>query len=46
MNWPALYTVIETAKLKGVDPQTWRADTFARIPDCKITKVQDWMPWK
>lgn len=26
-------TPIETAKLNGVDPQTWLADTIARIPD-------------
>ncbi|MEM9241670.1 MAG: transposase domain-containing protein [Pseudomonadota bacterium] len=36
---------IETAKLKGDDPLTWLADTIARIPDDKITKVQDLMPW-
>ena len=40
------YTLIETARFNGVDPETRRADTVARIPDCKITKVQDWMPWK
>ena len=39
------YTVIETAILNGVDPQTWRADTIARIPDDKITKVQNLLPW-
>jgi len=39
------YTLIETAKLNGVDPHTWLADTIARIPDYKITKVQDLMPW-
>ncbi len=26
-------TLIETAKLDGVDPQAWRAETLARIPD-------------
>ncbi|MEM1364046.1 MAG: IS66 family transposase [Pseudomonadota bacterium] len=39
------YTLIETAKLNRVDPQTWLADTIARIPDYKITKVQELMPW-
>lgn len=39
------YTLIETAKLNGVDPQDWLADTLARIPDCKITKVDDLLPW-
>lgn len=40
------YTLIETAKLNGVDPQHWLADTIARIPDYKITKVDDLLPWK
>ena len=39
------FTLIETAKLNGVDPQGWLADTLARIPDCKITKVDDLLPW-
>lgn len=39
------YTLIETAKLNGVDPQTWIADTIARIPDYKITRVDELMPW-
>ena len=40
------YTLIETAKLNGVDPQAWLADTLARIPDYKITRVDDLLPWK
>lgn len=40
------YTLIETAKLNGVDPQTWLADTLARISDYKINRVDDLLPWK
>lgn len=40
------YTLIETAKLNDVDPQAWPADTIARIPDYKITKLDDLLPWK
>ena len=39
------YTLIETAKLNRVDPQAWLADTLARIPDYKITKVDELLPW-
>lgn len=39
------YTLIETAKLNDVDPNAWLADTIARIPDYKITKVDDMLPW-
>ena len=38
------YTLIETAKLNAVDPHAWLADTLARIPDYKITKVDDLLP--
>ena len=40
------YTLIETAKLNAVDPYAWLADTLARIPDYKITKVDDLLPWR
>lgn len=39
------YTLIETAKLNAVDPQAWLADTIARIPEYKITKIDDLLPW-
>jgi hypothetical protein len=39
-------TLIETAKLNAVDPHAWLADTIARIPDDKITKVDDLLPWR
>ena len=39
------YTLTETAKLNGIDPQAWLADTLARIPDHKITRVDELLPW-
>jgi len=39
------YTLIETAKLNGVDPQTWLTDVLARIADHKITRIGELMPW-
>lgn len=39
------YTLIETAKLNGIDPQDWLANTLARVPDYKITRVDDLLPW-
>ncbi|MFT7391229.1 MAG: transposase, partial [Paracoccaceae bacterium] len=29
----------------GIDPQAWLADTLARIPDGKITRVDELLPW-
>jgi hypothetical protein len=39
------YTLIETAKLNDVDPEAWLADTIARTPDYRITKVEELLPW-
>lgn len=39
------YTLIETAKLNGVYPQAWLADTLARIADHKIKRIDDLLPW-
>jgi hypothetical protein len=35
------YTLIETAKLNGVDPQAWLTDTLSRIADHKINKLDE-----
>ena len=40
------YTLIETAKLNGVDPEAWLADTLACIPDYKINKIDELLPWR
>jgi len=40
------YTLIETAKLNAIDPQAWLANTLARIPDYKINRGDDLLPWK
>ena len=39
------YTLVETAKLNGVDPQPWLTDVLARIADHKITRLSELMPW-
>jgi hypothetical protein len=40
------YTLIETAKLSGVDPQAWLTDILGRIADHKITKLEELLPWR
>ena len=39
------YTLIETAKLNDVDPQAWLAEVLDRIPDYKINRIDDLLPW-
>jgi len=38
------YTLIETAKLNGVDPQAWLTSIFKRIADHKITQLNELLP--
>ena len=41
----AIYTLIETAKLNGVDPQAWLADVLARLPDHPARRIAELLPW-
>ena len=41
----AVYTLIETAKLNGVDPQAWLADVLARIADQPAQRLHELLPW-
>ena len=40
------YTLIETAKLNGVDPQAWLTHVLGGIADHKITRLDELMPWR
>jgi hypothetical protein len=41
----AMYSLIETAKLNGVNPQLYIADVLARIADHPARQIADLMPW-
>src|SRR4051794_29002877 len=41
----AVYTLVETAKLNGVDPQAWLADVLARLPDHPAKRIDELLPW-
>jgi hypothetical protein len=38
-------TIIETAKLNGLNPQAYLADLFDRIHDHKINRIDELLPW-
>lgn len=38
-------TIIETAKMNGIDPQAYLADVLDRIQDHKINRLDDLLPW-
>jgi transposase len=40
------YTLIETAKLNGVDPQAWLTWVLGRITDHKINRIDELLPWR
>jgi hypothetical protein len=41
----AMFTLIETAKLNGVDPQAWLADVLRRINDHPAARLAELLPW-
>src|SRR5436309_5033816 len=41
----AMFTLIETAKLNGVDPQAWLVDVLRRIADHPASKLDELLPW-
>ena len=41
----AMYSLITTAKLNGVDPRAWLADVLARIADHPASRLHELLPW-
>jgi transposase len=41
----AIYSLIETAKLNGLNPQRYLADVLARIADHPARRIAELLPW-
>jgi transposase len=41
----AMYSLIVTARMNGVDPQAWLADTLARIVMHPAHRLDELLPW-
>ena len=41
----AIYTLVETAKLNGLDPQAYLRDVLGGIADHPINRIADLLPW-
>jgi transposase len=40
-----MYTLIEAAKLNGVDPEAWLTDVINRIAAHPINRIDELRPW-
>ncbi len=40
-----MYTLIMTAKMNDIDPQSWMADVLATLPDMPVSRVHELLPW-
>jgi hypothetical protein len=45
-NWAMLASLIETAKLNGIDPQSWLADVLSRLVNLwPNNRIDELLPW-
>ena len=39
-------TLIDPAKLNGIDPQAWLANVLSRIAHHKVKRIDELLPWR
>jgi transposase len=44
-NAAAIYSLLGTAKLNGVDPELWLRKVLTRIADYPLSRIDDLLPW-
>ena len=40
-----MYTIMETAKMNGVNPQAYLTDVLSRIAEYPIQRIDELLPW-
>jgi len=41
----AIYTLLGTARLNGIDPERWLCEVLSRIPDHPLSRIDELLPW-
>ena len=41
----SIYSLVETAKLNGLDPQAYLREVLTRIADHPINRIDELLPW-
>jgi hypothetical protein len=41
----AIYSLVGTAKLNGIDPESYLRNVLSRIPDHPINRIEELLPW-
>ena len=44
-NAAAIYTLLGTARLNGIDPERWLREVLNRIPDYPLIRIDELLPW-
>ena len=41
----AIYSLVQTAKLNGIDPEAYLREVLGRIADHPINRIDELLPW-